>query len=136
MLITVLVFLYFHKKKKEFCIKIRSTSPSRSIEAYFDFFFLSILFKLFSASRGPFFPWYLAARKETRLKKRSVNTTRSMRFVQSTVHKSGRRLHLGLFRPMAEVSFPPSRRIPRKRAVSREFKLSTKVEKEAFVNIL
>ena len=54
--------------------------------------------------------------KETQTQ-RSVDNTRSMCFVQSTVHESGRRLHHSLFRPMAEVSFPPSRRIPEKRGL-------------------
>ena len=56
-------------------------------------------------------------REEGKETQRSVDNTRSMCFVQSTVHESGRRLHHSLFRPMAEVSFPPSRRIPEKRGL-------------------
>ena len=69
--------------------------------------------------------------KETQTQ-RSVDNTRSMCFVQSTVHESGRRLHLSVcFGPWQRSLFlPPAEYQKKEVSVSREFKLSTKVEKE------
>ena len=93
-------------------MKIRSTSASRSIKDQLVFFVYSV--QIVPCQHRPFLVWYFARRTEKRLKKRSINTTRKMRFVQRTVDERGRRLHSCLFRPLAEVSIlsslPPNTR--------------------------
>ena len=93
-------------------MKIRSTSASRSIKDQLVFFVYSV--QIVPCQNRPFLAWYFARRTEKRLKKRSINTTRKMRFVQRTVDERGRRLHSCLFRPLAEVSIlsslPPNTR--------------------------
>ena len=56
-------------------------------------------------------------RKPSGLKTRSVNNKRSMPCAKHRprYHASGRRPYQSLFRPMAEVFFPPVRRMPGKR---------------------
>lgn len=93
-------------------MKIRSTSASRSIKDQLVFFVYSV--QIVPCQNRHFLAWYFARRTEKRLKKRSINTTRKMRFVQRTVDERGRRLHSCLFRPLAEVSIlsslPPNTR--------------------------